>query len=273
MNEFAEELMIQETFDITKLNDHAKKQYERGMAIHQAIDNGFERLRRTSWEDLTISGANIGTTFFLDCVIFNLVGKTIGLLANCSKFGFAKYNEMVSVKLPELARALQQKNPLTQPFLVEMAGVEKIFVEHGPEVLQKTLETIQHNPGLVTQEGKSVSQILKEVSGDVAKNTVPTTALVQEGKVVEQLSDVSGNINEGVTGYTRHGLNQVIGRDGGKGVSPKAILDAVKNPIEKIEQIEGKIKYVGTDAVVVLNKDGKLITAYAKSSEGLRGGV
>ncbi|MFT9078474.1 polymorphic toxin-type HINT domain-containing protein [Ethanoligenens sp.] len=68
-----------------------------------------------------------------------------------------------------------------------------------------------------------------------------------------------------ITGYTKHGLNQVIGRDGGKGVSTKAILDTIKNPSKIVKQEGGKIKYMGNKAVVVLNKFGKVVTAYAKS--------
>lgn len=68
-----------------------------------------------------------------------------------------------------------------------------------------------------------------------------------------------------ITGYTKHGLNQVIGRDGGKGVSTKAILDTVKNPTKVVKQAGGKLKYMSNKAVVVLNKFGKVITAYAKS--------
>ena len=34
-----------------------------------------------------------------------------------------------------------------------------------------------------------------------------------------------------ITGYTKHGLNQAISRQG-VGVSPQAILDAVKNPVK-----------------------------------------
>jgi hypothetical protein len=78
-----------------------------------------------------------------------------------------------------------------------------------------------------------------------------------------------------ITGYTKHGLNQAIGRDGGKGVASKAILNAIRNPLKVITQ-SGKsgttYKYVSKDAVVVLNEAGKVVTTYAKNSMGIRGG-
>ena len=60
-----------------------------------------------------------------------------------------------------------------------------------------------------------------------------------------------------ITGYTKHGLAQAIQRDGGRGVAPKAILDATRNPKKVVQQSGGRTKYVGKNAVVVLNKNGK----------------
>ena len=72
-----------------------------------------------------------------------------------------------------------------------------------------------------------------------------------------------------ITGFTEHGLNQAISRDG-VGVSNKAILAAVRNPTRVIEQAEGKLKYVGEDATVVLNKAGEVVTTWARNSAGWR---
>jgi hypothetical protein len=74
-----------------------------------------------------------------------------------------------------------------------------------------------------------------------------------------------------ISGYTKHGLNQSIGRDGGIGVKPKAILDAVKHPTKVPKnQNNGATKYTGKNATVVLNKNGKIITAWPKNSKGRR---
>ena len=67
-----------------------------------------------------------------------------------------------------------------------------------------------------------------------------------------------------ITGYTAHGLHQATTRDG-VGVKPSAILDTVRNPQKVVHQDEGKIKYIGTKAVVVTNSLGRIITTYAKS--------
>ncbi len=74
-----------------------------------------------------------------------------------------------------------------------------------------------------------------------------------------------------VTGWTTHGKEQALNRDGGHGVSDEAINDAVYNPLSPPEpQPDGRFKYVGKNAVVVLNSEGRLITAWPLSSSAWR---
>ena len=63
-----------------------------------------------------------------------------------------------------------------------------------------------------------------------------------------------------ITGFTKHGIDRAISR----GVSPSAIHDAVANPIRIIPQNEGKIRYEGRGAVVVLNPAGGVVTVWGK---------
>lgn len=72
-----------------------------------------------------------------------------------------------------------------------------------------------------------------------------------------------------LTGYTRHGLNQAISREG-RGVSPAAILDALKNPLQ-VRALNGdQTKYIGQNATVVLNKSGQIITVWPRTQDGVR---
>ena len=88
------------------------------------------------------------------------------------------------------------------------------------------------------------------------------------------IGGVAGYVNftpTSITGFTKHGINQIISRDG-HGVANKAILDAVKNPKNIVSQgfLRSKFKFVAKNAVVILNKTGKVITAWAKSKIGRR---
>ncbi|MFD2257167.1 RHS repeat-associated core domain-containing protein, partial [Luteolibacter algae] len=78
----------------------------------------------------------------------------------------------------------------------------------------------------------------------------------------------TGITRTGFTGYTRHGLNQAISRNGGKGVCPKGIANAITNPKKIINQADGKVKLVGDRATVILNKWGKIITVWGKPRGG-----
>ena len=72
-----------------------------------------------------------------------------------------------------------------------------------------------------------------------------------------------------ISGYTRHGLNQAISREG-VGVSSRAILDAFKNPLGIAGQSGGRFVLTGADATVIVNSEGQVISAWATGSAGLR---
>jgi hypothetical protein len=72
-----------------------------------------------------------------------------------------------------------------------------------------------------------------------------------------------------ITGYTRHGLNQAISRDG-VGVATRAIADAFKNPISIAGQSGGRFVFTGQNAVVVVNAEGRVISTWATNSAGVR---
>jgi hypothetical protein len=77
-----------------------------------------------------------------------------------------------------------------------------------------------------------------------------------------------------IKGFTPHGLDQVLGRDGGVGVCDSALNDAVDHPLSVVKKVDsqGRIgyRYMGQNATVVLNPDGMVVTAWARNSSGLR---
>ncbi len=63
-----------------------------------------------------------------------------------------------------------------------------------------------------------------------------------------------------ISSFTKHGINQAINR----GIRPEAILDAVNNPFKIVQRGDGTVRYIGKDAVVVLNADGALVTVWGQ---------
>jgi RHS repeat-associated protein len=72
-----------------------------------------------------------------------------------------------------------------------------------------------------------------------------------------------------LSGYTRHGINQAISNDG-HGVSPTSILQATTDPISVETQAGGTTMYIGTNANVVLNQSGQVVTTWATNHNGWR---
>ena len=69
--------------------------------------------------------------------------------------------------------------------------------------------------------------------------------------------------------FSKHAINQAISRDG-VGVSSRAILDALKNPVTIKAMGSGATKIVGREATLVLNELFRVITLWANSSSAWR---
>lgn len=77
-----------------------------------------------------------------------------------------------------------------------------------------------------------------------------------------------------INGFTGHGQERIQGRDS-HGVNDGALTDAVEHPLNPPrfrldDQGRGSYAYEGPDAVVVLNQDGQVVTAWAKNQNGWR---
>jgi len=89
---------------------------------------------------------------------------------------------------------------------------------------------------------------------------------------IQKFGDINGSIKNTLpfNGYTKHGINSAISHDG-VGISQQGILDTIKNPTKTVPQSGGRLKYVGKNGTVILNKFGKVVTAWAKNSDYWRG--
>jgi RHS repeat-associated protein len=95
-------------------------------------------------------------------------------------------------------------------------------------------------------------------------NNDPVNFADPSGKQVVQVIRACAPIAGKIVGYTAHGLEQAMERDGGRGVNPGAMLNAVKNPVQIVEQAEGAVKFIGDKATVVLNVAGEIITTWGQ---------
>ena len=77
-----------------------------------------------------------------------------------------------------------------------------------------------------------------------------------------------GNVGKiGIAGFTKHGLNQAINR----GIAPGKILDAVRNALRVNVSVDATgrsaFEYIGREATVILNSEGKVITVHGTHSK------
>jgi hypothetical protein len=150
------------------------------------------------------------------------------------------------------AKAIHQRNPNAS--LSELAWSLSFcsYMRSGtlpsPRALTKALETeLKFNPDQprVPAGNPDGGQWLSDgVDGAVAT--------AEDFAALEDIADI--------TGFTRHGLNQAINR----GISPDAILDAVKNPLDIVDRPNGTTQFWGRSAVVVLNPAGQVVTVWGQ---------
>jgi YD repeat-containing protein len=104
------------------------------------------------------------------------------------------------------------------------------------------------------------------VTGDAAKAVGATEHAAESAGATKVVGTV-------VKGFTRHGLNRQISRPGGA-ASERAILDALRHPQDVLKKVDSQGResttYVGSDAQVTLNADGKIVTSNALTQEGLK---
>ena len=129
-------------------------------------------------------------------------------------------------------------------------------------------------------EGIDVSQQWEAVLREVPYVIVDSAGLVASGNAEAARNEfLSGRYNVAlasygvvgvvITGYTFHGLHQAIGRDG-VGVSPRAMLDAIRNPLSITKRSGGITQYKGRHAVVRMNAHGQVVTTWARGKAGFR---
>jgi hypothetical protein len=86
------------------------------------------------------------------------------------------------------------------------------------------------------------------------------TAVLLPGEGDGALAEEGGPAIEAeIAGFTSHGLAQAISREG-VCVNERAMLDAVSTPVSVESRANGTTRFVGKDATVVLNGEGRVVS-------------
>ncbi|WP_122316857.1 filamentous hemagglutinin N-terminal domain-containing protein [Pseudomonas cichorii] len=143
-----------------------------------------------------------------------------------------------------------------------------LTVDVGHTFYVGKLKTWVHNTGpCVLPEGYFGANVPKGT--DSGASSAANAARLKMQMVAEQAAGARAPTQ--ITSYSNHALEQFAGRDGGIGVSQSALSGAWSSPL-KIEYVPSKygptFRYTGTDAVIVVNAEGKVVTGWGKSAAG-----
>ena len=92
------------------------------------------------------------------------------------------------------------------------------------------------NDGIFASIIAGISSYLYGVTVKYPYSSVSSTSCTVADDVAN-IADDTVPVSGEITGYTTHGYEQAIGRDGGRGVASDAILDAVQNPVQIVPQV------------------------------------
>lgn len=185
-----------------------------------------------------------------------------------------------AARLPDAELTAANEESLDHDDGADAAGNSPIPQDETAAARNETLDGASNEPGSAElQEQPTVGAL------DVSTSPADSTAVERDMRSTVDTepeaerpldSQVTVDIPQApqaITGYSEHGGKNAQERDG-HGVSDAAIEDAVKNPIKppafESDKHGGNYKYVGNDAIIVLNLEGKVVTTWARSSAGWR---
>ena len=137
----------------------------------------------------------------------------------------------------------------------------KIGLELAP-VSGNAISAYEMTTGKNIWNGESISPEMRSLT--IIGMAVPEVKGVKYvGRAEDSIKELN-KITEIVKGFnhdgTYHGLNRIIER----GVTPTMIKETVLKPLQKVNQLKGRIKYLSEKATIVIDKAGQVVTAYTK---------
>ncbi|MGW4237066.1 RHS repeat domain-containing protein [Streptomyces sp. NPDC004749] len=156
------------------------------------------------------------------------------------------------------------------------AAARKAAARPKPRPKPRSQPKPKPRPSQAKKPARKVVEEVKEEAKEQARDAVTEQVSNQTEAPVSactQNSDCTVHTNQPdkITGYTKHGLMQAIGRNDGRGVNLSKMVDAMRDPKKVTHQETDRgltWKFVGRGgkaAQVVVDATGRVITAFGKS--------
>ncbi|WP_438699073.1 VENN motif pre-toxin domain-containing protein [Vogesella sp.] len=147
-----------------------------------------------------------------------------------------------------------------------VAGGQTVGAESGPATVGQPPVSAGSRVGAVVESIEKPE--LASANGSIVSSSQAARLHMQLS--AEQAAGVRAPTQ--IISYSDHAIAQMASRDSGVGVNKDAVINAFSNPVA-IQYVPSKygptFRYIGQDAAVVVNAEGKVVTAWATNSYGV----
>ena len=158
--------------------------------------------------------------------------------------------------------ALETGTLFTTEHAVNVAGFGKLIIEDGYEATAQAANAIKKAPALLTQEGKSTAQVIREVARNT-KAVHPSTPVGRRG--LKPAAKVQKRLRQATIINNREYSIHAIERMQERGFYPSIVESVIKNGITTPDKEIGKLLHFDAtnNITAITNKaTGKVISIF-----------
>jgi filamentous hemagglutinin len=260
-----ESIEASESFSLDQLNTLDKRYHERAEILKRTIAAHIQNVKAMSRQQLLERGIEEGIVFFGDFIAC----KGLSLLAhgNLTERAFVELDATTA----QLQKVLRNADPLTQHHVMEIVNCGKIRLECGQSIGEEALSCLGDTPELLNQNGKTVSQVVEEVAGEVATRVEQkvSTAVDASTPVGRRGMNPTPRVQNGLRTptiiYGREYSAHAIERIQERGLTPMVVENAIKTGLTKQNKLPGNLEHfdeINNITVITCEKTGKVVTVF-----------
>lgn len=237
---------------------HQKRCQKDIQAVQEAFTQSLEKFNARPWQEKGMSTVQFVTELSMPW----LAPRVLSLAQSFSG------RKLVS----DLAITL--KAPQAEAYANGIATLEKVAATEGAGVAQVTTEVIKHNPSLIAQKEKSISQVVREVAKDITW-TMPESGKIINGRLytkhaLERMAPDTIEVrailsNRAIQKGHLPGTKPFNDYVNPRGIPPSVVEDAIKYGTKSIGRKPNTFDFTSTDVIVTVNdKTGAVVTVIPK---------
>ncbi len=259
------------TGDIDKVSGHLHQEL---MAQREAASQLLQRLKSVTWEEALEHSSEIA----MDMLLFYGSTKFVGLASQKFISEFTKLTEAIKVD-KAVSAAAGKTTTISESFVQNSVIGAKAYLEYGAEDVAKFLTTIKSNPGILTQQNKTVIEIMQEVAEQSHLRPNPGYRPPEPHSSTPVFGKNFGiEVNthrqfKPTMIYGREYSGHTLQRMTERGLTPMTIENVIKSGQVISDVIPGRLDCydkINNVTAVICGKTGNVITIFFGKPAGLR---